>query len=47
MWRAWVQVRRNDGAAGIDKITLAEVEQYGVTRLLDELISDLTNTVVG
>lgn len=41
MWRAWVQVRRNDGAAGIDKITLAEVEQYGVSRLLDELISDL------
>jgi hypothetical protein len=21
MWRAWVQVRRNDGAAGIDRVT--------------------------
>ena len=28
--RAWSQVRRNDGAPGIDQITLAEVEEYGV-----------------
>lgn len=35
--RAWDQVRRNRGAAGIDHITLAQVEQYGVARLLDEL----------
>jgi RNA-directed DNA polymerase len=41
MWRAWVQVRRNDGAAGIDRVTLAAVEEYGVIRLLDELITDL------
>lgn len=39
--RAWVQVRTNRGAAGIDWITLAEIEQYGVSRLLDELASDL------
>ena len=39
--RAWVQVRRNSGAAGIDGKTIAEVEQYGVSRLLDELGSDL------
>ena len=39
--RAWVQVRRNDGAPGIDQITLAEVEQYGVSRLLDELEAEL------
>ena len=37
LWRAWVAVRRNDGAPGIDKTTLAEVEEYGVARLLDEL----------
>jgi group II intron reverse transcriptase/maturase len=41
LWRAWVAVRRNDGAPGIDKITLADVEEYGVDRLLDELAQDL------
>ncbi len=39
--RAWGQVRANRGAAGIDRITLATVEQYGVDRLLDELAADL------
>ena len=39
--RAWGQVRRNDGAPGIDQITLAEVEEYGVSRLLDELEAEL------
>ncbi len=39
--RAWVQVRRNRGAAGIDRTTLADVEQYGVSRLLDELTAQL------
>jgi len=41
LWRAWVAVRRNDGAPGIDKITLAAVEEYGVARLLGELASEL------
>ncbi len=41
LWRAWVAVRRNNGAPGIDKITLAAVEEYGVTRLLGELASEL------
>jgi RNA-directed DNA polymerase len=39
--RAWGQVRRNRGAAGIDQATIGDVEQYGVTRLLDELAADL------
>ena len=39
--RAWIAVRRNNGAPGIDKITLADVGEYGVTRLLGELASDL------
>ncbi len=39
--RAWEQVRRNRGAAGIDGVTLAEVERYGVERLLDELAAEL------
>jgi group II intron reverse transcriptase/maturase len=41
LWRAWVAVRLNDGAPGIDRITLAEVEEYGVARLLDELADEL------
>ena len=39
--RAWGQVRANHGAAGIDRITLAEVERYGVSRVLGELAADL------
>jgi RNA-directed DNA polymerase len=39
--RAWGQVRRNNGAPGIDQITLAQVEEYGVARLLDELEAEL------
>lgn len=35
--RAWEQVRANRGAAGIDGQTIAEVETYGVARMLDEL----------
>ena len=41
LWRAWVAVRSNNGAPGIDKITLAAVEEYGVTRLLGELAAEL------
>jgi RNA-directed DNA polymerase len=39
--RAWEDVRRNGGAAGIDGITVADVEQYGVSRLLDEVAAEL------
>jgi group II intron reverse transcriptase/maturase len=35
--RAWEQVRRNKGAAGIDGETLQAVEAYGVERMLAEL----------
>jgi retron-type reverse transcriptase len=41
LWRAWVTVRRNNGAPGIDKISLGQVEEYGVTRLLGELAAEL------
>ena len=41
LWRAWVAVRRNNGAPGVDGTTLAEVEEYGVDRFLDELAEDL------
>lgn len=39
--RAWWLVRRNRGAPGIDRATIADVERYGVSRLLDELAADL------
>jgi group II intron reverse transcriptase/maturase len=38
---AWQQVRSNRGAAGIDGQTIAEVEAYGVARMLDELREQL------
>ena len=41
LWRAWAAVRANNGAPGIDKITLAAVEEYGVARLLGEVASEL------
>jgi RNA-directed DNA polymerase len=37
LWEAWQRVRRNNGAAGVDRVTLAEVESYGVGRMLAEL----------
>ncbi len=39
--RAWELVRANKGAAGIDEQTIADIERYGVSRLLDELAADL------
>ena len=41
--RGWELVRANRGAAGIDRQTIADVEQYGIARLLDELVADLGN----
>jgi RNA-directed DNA polymerase len=39
--RAWELVRANRGAAGIDRQTIADVEEYGAAKLLDELAADL------
>ena len=38
---AWERVRANRGAAGVDGVTLAEVEDYGVQRMLAEIAADL------
>jgi RNA-directed DNA polymerase len=38
---AWRRVRANRGAAGVDAITLANVEAYGVDRLLAEIAEQL------
>jgi group II intron reverse transcriptase/maturase len=34
---AWRRVRKNRGAAGVDAQTIADVEEYGVERFLEEL----------
>src|SRR3972149_11176851 len=39
--RAWGQGRANRGAAGSDRITIEQVEQYGVERLLEQLAAEL------
>jgi len=42
LWEAWERVRKNRGAAGVDRITLAYVQEvYGVRRMLGELQQDL------
>jgi group II intron reverse transcriptase/maturase len=38
---AWRRVKRNRGAAGVDRQTLAEVEGYGVELFLEELQTEL------
>lgn len=41
--RAWAQVRRNNGAPGIDQVTVAEVKAYGEDRLLSQLSAALAD----
>ncbi len=41
MWEAWERVRANRGAAGVDGVTLAAVEDYGVERMIAELQESL------
>jgi RNA-directed DNA polymerase len=37
LWAAWERVRANKGAAGVDRQTITDVEQYGAERFLEEL----------
>jgi RNA-directed DNA polymerase len=45
LWEAWRRVLTNRGAAGVDRITLDAVEEYGVERMLAELQHDLQTGV--
>ena len=38
---AWNSVQRNKGTAGIDDQTLKDIENYGVTKFLDEIHVEL------
>lgn len=40
---AWQKVSANGGAGGIDKVTLKDVEEYGVFRMLVEIKESLEN----
>lgn len=39
--RAWVNVARNGGAAGVDGVTIAAIEEAGVVPFLDDLAAEL------
>ena len=41
LWRAWVAVRANNGAPGIDKTPRPRSSNNGVTRPLGELADEL------
>lgn len=41
LWEAWKRVRANRGAAGVDRQTLADIEQSGVGEFLADIKADL------
>jgi RNA-directed DNA polymerase len=41
LWRAWQEVRANGGSAGVDGLSVEEVERQGVAAFLQSLVQDL------
>ncbi|RMH26601.1 MAG: group II intron reverse transcriptase/maturase [Planctomycetota bacterium] len=41
LYEAWRRVKRNKGSAGVDSLTLAEIEERGVASFLDEIRTSL------
>jgi group II intron reverse transcriptase/maturase len=41
LWRAWQEVKTNGGSAGVDGVSLEEVERQGVAPFLEGLAADL------
>ncbi len=41
LWRAWEEVRQNGGSAGVDGVTIEDVEYGGVEEFLKQVVHDL------
>jgi RNA-directed DNA polymerase len=41
LWRAWEEVRKNGGSAGVDGVTIQDIEQEGVKGFLERITDDL------
>src|ERR1051326_7094529 len=41
LWKAWKRARSNQGAAGVDAITLRSIEEQGVPQFLEGIQADL------
>ena len=41
LWRAWLEVRANRGSAGVDGVSIEDVERHGVDDFLGDLAADL------
>src|SRR2546426_6070 len=41
LWRAWIRVRSNQGAAGVDEVTLRFIEEKGTAQFLEGIQADL------
>jgi len=41
LWRAWQEVKANGGSAGVDGVSLEEIERQGVARFLEAIAGDL------
>ena len=43
LWRAWKEVEQNGGSAGVDGMTIEDMEQAGVDRVSEEIKQELKN----
>jgi hypothetical protein len=41
LWRAWEEVRQNGGSAGVDGVTIEDIEWEGVEEFLEQIEQDL------
>jgi RNA-directed DNA polymerase len=41
LWRAWEEVKANGGSAGVDGVSLEEVERQGAALFLEAIAEDL------